>query len=72
VVDLDLSASPCTLTDVLAALVNAEPRLARYLSSADGVPPPALRPLLDDRVIPPDTLLPNGATVTLLYAVAGC
>jgi len=70
-VDVDLSRSTCTLADVLAALAAVEPRLARYLSSADGVPPPAFRPLLDDRFLPHDTPIPDGATVTLLYAVAG-
>jgi hypothetical protein len=70
-VDLDLSASTCTLTDVLAGLVNLDPRLARYFASVEGPPPPAFRPLLCDRVIHPDTAIPDGATVTLLYAVAG-
>ncbi|MBP1778643.1 MAG: hypothetical protein H6Q86_4654, partial [candidate division NC10 bacterium] len=70
-VDLDLAGSTCTLADLLAGLVEAEPRLARYLSSADGLPPPAFRPLLRDRLLPQDTPIPDGATVTLLYAVAG-
>jgi len=70
-VDVDLAGSTCTLADVLTALAAIEPRLARYLSSADGVPPPAFRPLLHDRFLPHDTPIPDGATVTLLYALAG-
>ena len=69
--DVDLSGSICTLVDVLTALVAVEPRLARYFSNADGLPPPAFRPLLHDRFLPHDTPIPDGATVTLLYAVAG-
>jgi hypothetical protein len=70
-VDVDLSGSTCTLVDLLAALAAVEPRLARYLTSADAVPPPGFRPLLHDRLLPHDTPIPDGATVTLLYAVAG-
>jgi len=70
-VDVDCPGTACTLADVLAALVDVEPHLARYFASAGGIPPPAFRPLLRDRVLPQDTPIPDGATVTLLYAVAG-
>ncbi len=70
-VDLDLSDSTCTLSDLVAGLVHVEPRLARYFAGADGLPPPTFRALLHDRLIAPDTPIPDGATVTLLYAVAG-
>ena len=70
-VDLDRPGFTCTLADVPAGLVDTHPRLARYFSSVDGLPPPAFRPLLCDRVILPDTPIPDGGTLTLLYAVAG-
>ncbi len=70
-VDLDLPGTACTLRDLLGALVEAEPRLTQYFSRANSVPPPVFRALLHDRVIPPQKPIPDGATVTLLYAVAG-
>jgi len=70
-IDLELVGFTCTLRDLLAGLVGADPRLARYLLKTDGLPSPAFRLLLHDRLIPPDTLIPDGAAVTLLYAVAG-
>lgn len=70
-VDLDLPGAACTLEDVLAALADAEPRIARYVRVEDGRPPASLRPLLDDLLLEPGTPIPDGATVTLLYATAG-
>ena len=69
--DLNLPGPGCTLADLLAALADAEPRIARYLRGEDGRPPSSLRPLLDDDLLEPDVLIPDGATVTLLYAIAG-
>ena len=69
--DLALPRSTCTLEDLLAALAEAEPRIARYLRGEDGRPPSSLRPLLNDRLLEPDTPIPDGATVTLLHAMAG-
>jgi ThiS family len=70
-VDLDLPGAACTLEDLLAALADAEPRIARYLLGEDGRPPTPLRPLLNDHLLEPGTPIPDGATVTLLYAIAG-
>ncbi len=69
--DLTLPGPDCTLSDLLAALADAEPRVARYLLGEDRRSSASLRALLDDHILAPDTPIPNGATVTLLYAVAG-
>jgi len=69
--DLALPGGSCTLADLLAALAAAEPRIARYLRGEDGRPPASLRPMLNDTLLEPGTSIPDGATVTLLYAVAG-
>jgi sulfur transfer ThiS family protein len=70
-VDLDLPGASCTLEGLLAALAAAEPRIARYLRGEDGRAPTSLRPLLNDQLLEPSTPIPDGATVTFLYAVAG-
>ena len=70
-VDLGLPGATCSLRDLLAALAEAEPRIARYLRGDDGQPPSSLRPLLNDHLLEPDTPIPDGSTVTLLYAMAG-
>jgi sulfur transfer ThiS family protein len=70
-VDLGLPGATCTLAELLAALSEAEPRIARYLRGDDGQPPSSLRPLLNDHLLEPDIPIPDGATVTLLYAMAG-
>ncbi|HSB72303.1 MAG TPA: hypothetical protein VLH58_06380 [Candidatus Methylomirabilis sp.] len=70
-IDITLPGPACRLEDLLAGLAVAEPRIARYLRAEDGRPPASLRPLLDDRLLDPRTPIPDGATVTLLHAVAG-
>lgn len=70
-VDLLLPLATCTLEELLTALAEAEPRLARYLRGEDGLPATSLRPLVNDRLLEPGTPIPDGAIVTLLYAVAG-
>jgi hypothetical protein len=70
-VDLVLPLEACTLGEILKALAEAEPRIARYLYREDGLPAAPLRPLLRDVPIEPGNLIPDGAVVTLLYAVAG-
>jgi len=69
--DLTLPGESCTLADLLDALAAAEPRITRYLRGEDGGLPASLRPLLNDTLLEPATPIPDGATVTLLYAVAG-
>jgi len=69
-VHLTVPGEACTLNDVLTCLADAEPRIARYLQGVGGHPP-AFRPLLNDRLLGPDTPIPEGATVALVYAVAG-
>lgn len=71
VVEVVLPLPTCTLEELLAALADAEPRVAPYLRGEDGLPPVSLRPLLCDQVLEPGSRIPDGATVTLLYAVAG-
>lgn len=70
-VDLDLPGQHCTLEEVLVALATAEPSIARYLRGGAGLLPSFLRPLLDDRPLELQSPIPDGATVTLLHAVAG-
>ena len=70
-IDLDLPSVSCTLADLIVALADAEPRIARYLRGEDGRPPASLRPLLHDRLLEPNAPIPDGATVTFLYALAG-
>ncbi len=71
VVDLTLPLETCTLEQLLTALADAEPRLARYLQGEEGRPAISLRPLLNDQLLEPGTRIPDDATVMLLYAVAG-
>ena len=70
-VDLELPTPSCTLDEVLAGLADAEPRIARYLQGEDGLPFSFLRSLLNERLPEPGTRILDGATVTLMYAVAG-
>jgi hypothetical protein len=70
-VDLVLPDGPCTLAGLLDALAGAEPRIAHYLRHTDGVPAGPFRPLLQNAPLDPANRIPDGATVTLLYAVAG-
>jgi hypothetical protein len=70
-VDLVLPGPNCTLEELLTRLADAEPRIARYLRGADGSLPVFIRPLRDERPLEPGASIPDGATVTLLYAVAG-
>jgi hypothetical protein len=69
--DLELPLDGCTLDQLLDALAGAEPRIASYLRGVDGLPPPSLRPLLDDHLLEQTARIPDGGIVTLLYAVAG-
>ncbi len=70
-VDLSLPADSCTREVFLAALVAAEPRLARYLADASGQSAAPFRLLLDNQLLEPGAPIADGATITLLYAVAG-
>ncbi len=70
-VDLVLPGEICRLEELLHALADAEPRLARYFRREAGLPPVSLRALLDDQPLEPGDPIPDGATVTLLYAIAG-
>jgi hypothetical protein len=70
-VDLELPKPSCSLDDVLAGLADAEPRIVRYLRGEDGLPSTFLRSLLNERLLEPGTPILDGATVTLMYAVAG-
>jgi hypothetical protein len=70
-VDLTVPGDACTLEQVLKRLADAEPRIARYLQGAEGQPPAYLRPLLNDRLLEPAASIPDGATLTLVYATAG-
>jgi hypothetical protein len=71
VVDLILPREHCTLEELFRALAEAEPRIARYFRrEADPAPIP-LRALLDERPLDPGSPIPDGATVTLLYAIVG-
>ncbi len=69
--DLSLPADSCTRETFLAALAAAEPRLARYLAETGELSTTPFRLLLDDRLLEPGAAIPDGATVTVLYAVAG-
>ena len=71
VVDLELPKASCTLDEVLTGLADAEPRIARYLQGENGLPSSVFRSLMDERLIEPGTHIRDGATVTLMYAVAG-
>jgi hypothetical protein len=71
VVELALPGERCTLDDLLRALAEAEPRIARYLLGADGQLSPSLRPLRDGRLVEPGEPILDATTITLLYAVAG-
>lgn len=70
-VELLLPLERCGVEDLLDALAHAEPRIAPYLRGDDGRLAPSLRPLLDDRLLEAGEPIPDGGTVTLLYAVAG-
>ena len=70
-VDLVLPLETCTLEELLDALADAEPRIARYLPREAEPPTGPLRPLLQDQLLEPGSPIPDGATVTLLYAMAG-
>ncbi len=68
-VNLALPGQACSLRDILAGLAATEPRIARYFQ--DGVDSQELRPILNDRVLDAAAVIPDGATLTLVYAVAG-
>ena len=70
-VDVTLPGNACTLDEVRKCLAAAEPRIARYLQGADGQLPVFLRVLVNDRPLEPTAAIPDGATLTLVYAVAG-
>ncbi len=70
-VELELPGPSGTVDQVLRSLAEAEPRIARYLRGDDGQAPASLRLLVNDRLPAPGTRIPEGATITLLYAVAG-
>ncbi len=70
-VELGLPLETCTLDQLLDALAQAEPRIASYLRGGDGFLPPSLRPLLNDHLLEPAEPIPDGGTVTFLYAIAG-
>jgi hypothetical protein len=70
-VDLALPRETCTLEELLEALADAEPRIARYIRREAGPPLAPFRPLLHDRPLEPGSPIPDGAAVTLLYAIAG-
>jgi hypothetical protein len=70
-VDLTLPGDACTLGDVLRCLADSESRIARYLQGADGQLPVFFRALVNDRPLEPTAVIPDGATLTLVYAVAG-
>ncbi len=69
--ELSLPGDSCTREALLSALAGAEPRIARYLTDNGGQPASPFRLLLSDQIIESGAVIPNGATVTLLYAVAG-
>ncbi len=71
VVDLVLPGETCTLEELLKALAAAEPRIARYLRRQEDFPAAPIRPLLRDQPLDPGARIPDGAVVTLLYAIAG-
>ncbi len=70
-VDLHLPIEACTLEELVHTLAGAEPRIAKYLQAEAGLPPIPFRALLDDQLLEPGRMIPDGATVTLLYATAG-
>ncbi len=70
-IDLILPQNTCTLEGVMNALAVAEPRIASYLCTKNGLPAAPFRLLLEDRVLEPESRIPDGATITLLYAMAG-
>ena len=71
VVDLILPRETCTLEELLSALADAEPRTARYFRGGAGTAPIPLRALLAEQPLDPGSPIPDGATVTLLYAIVG-
>jgi hypothetical protein len=71
VVDIVLPRETCTFEELLDALADAEPRIARYLRRGAGLPPVPFRPLLHDQPLEPGSPIPDGEAVTLLYAIAG-
>lgn len=70
-VDLVLPLDTCTFEEFMGALATAEPRIAGYLRRVDGTSGSPIRPLLQDQPLEPGSPIPDGAVVTLLYAIAG-
>ncbi len=69
--ELSLPGDSCTREAFLSALAAVEPRIAHYLANAGAQPSSPFRLLLGDRLLEPDAPIPDGAALTLLYAVAG-
>ncbi len=69
--DVCLPGEACTREAFLAALAAAEPRIARYVADAGAQPASPFRLLIEGRLLEPGVPIPDGATLTLLYAVAG-
>ena len=70
-VNVLLPREACTLEELLDTLADAEPRIAPYLRSGGGLPAAPFRPLLHDQMLEPGSPIPDGALVTLLYAIGG-
>ena len=70
-VNIHLPRETCTLQELLDAMADAEPRIARYLRYEGGLPSVPLRVLLQDQLLQPGSPIPDGASVTLLYAIVG-
>ncbi len=70
-VDLLLPTDTCTFEECMSALAAAEPRIAGYLRRVGGTSGSPFRPLLQDQPLEPGSPIPDGAVVTLLYAIAG-
>jgi hypothetical protein len=68
---LVLPLDTCTFEEFMSALAAAEPRIAGYLRRVDGTSVSPFRPLLQDQPLEPGSPIPDGAVVTLLYAIAG-
>ncbi len=68
-VDLVIPGETCLFRDVLACLAAKEPRIAGYFD--DGAYSHAFRPVVNDSLLDPAAVIPDGATLTLVYAVAG-
>lgn len=70
-VDVVLPLDTCTFEEFMGALAAAEPRIAGYLRRVDGTSGSPFRPLVQDQPLEPGIPIPDGAVVTLLYAIAG-